>query len=610
MSSLTLSKKIQKRKNERRAATKRILHYFFAEIRKNKLYAYGSLLLAPVQVFLSKFLTPLIAALLVDRLTAETNIKDLSVADFLPYIAAVVGAGLLAICFSALRTKLLWKFEIIAQRRLARKCFEVLTMQSMRFHNDKFSGALVSQTTKFVGAFERFFDVLNFEVLQQLSIYVFACTLLWIKVPVVALILTVLVILYAIGAYFLFNKMARLNEIWAKTFSKQSAQLADSISNILSVKSYGQEVHEKKLFASVSNSVFKAGLKSMRAFLVRNNTLSCITVSINGLLITSVIAGGIKYNLTAGTIILIISYGQQVVDNLWGINSILRNLNRIFGDAYEMVRILDLPNTVVDKEDAVAIRLPIGEKRLAGEIVFDNITFQHSGARTPLFKDFSLHIKPGERVGLVGVSGSGKTTLTKLLLRFADVNTGAITVDGQNIAEITQNSLRENIAYVPQESELFHRLIRRNIGYGKLDAKDTEVIDAAKQANAWDFIETLPEGLNTLTGERGVKLSGGQRQRVIIARAILKNAPILVLDEATSALDSESEKLIQDALKALMAERTSLVIAHRLSTVCELDRIIVLKTGKIVEEGSHKALLKRRGEYFKLWSRQTGGVIE
>ena len=210
----------------------------------------------------------------------------------------------------------------------------------------------------------------------------------------------------------------------------------------------------------------------------------------------------------------------------------------------------------------------------------------------------------------MGVSGSGKTTLTKLLLRFDDVSGGAIYIDGQDIRDVTQKSLREAIAYVPQESSLFHRSIFENIAYGKTDATREEVIKAAKLANADEFIRDLPEGYNTLVGERGVKLSGGQRQRVAIARAILKNAPILVLDEATSALDSESESLIQGALANLMSGRTSIVVAHRLSTVAGLDEIVVMKDGKIVERGPHHELLKQNGEYAKLWSRQSGAFLE
>jgi ATP-binding cassette subfamily B protein len=238
------------------------------------------------------------------------------------------------------------------------------------------------------------------------------------------------------------------------------------------------------------------------------------------------------------------------------------------------------------------------------------VTFAHDGSKENLFDNFSLHVKPGERIGLVGHSGSGKTTLSRLLLRFSDIKSGEILIDDQNIAEVTQESLRRSIAYVPQEPMLFHRSLRENIAYGKINASDEDILKAARQANAIEFIEKLPEGLDTMVGERGVKLSGGQRQRIAIARAILKDAPILLLDEATSALDSESEKLIQDALEKLMKGRTSIVIAHRLSTIAKLDRIIVLDNGTISEQGSHAHLLEQKGTYSKLWSHQSGGFIE
>ncbi len=225
-------------------------------------------------------------------------------------------------------------------------------------------------------------------------------------------------------------------------------------------------------------------------------------------------------------------------------------------------------------------------------------------------QDLKRRIKPGEKVGLVGHSGSGKTTLTRILLRFSDIQDGEITIDGQNISHISQDDLRRSISYVPQEPLLFHRSIKENITYGRPDASEEAMRVIARKAHADDFIDKLPKKYETLVGERGVKLSGGQRQRIAIARAMLKNAPILVLDEATSALDSESEALIQDALWKLMEGRTAIVIAHRLSTIQRMDRIVVLDNGRIVEQGSHKELIRQNGTYAQLWIRQSGGFIE
>jgi ABC-type multidrug transport system fused ATPase/permease subunit len=242
-----------------------------------------------------------------------------------------------------------------------------------------------------------------------------------------------------------------------------------------------------------------------------------------------------------------------------------------------------------------------------GEIEWQNINFEFGN--NTIFSDFNLSIKPGERVGLVGHSGAGKTTFVSLLLRQHDVTGGSIEIDGQNIAEVTQDSLRSAIAVVPQEPMLFHRTIRENIAYGKYDATDEEIVAVAKKAQAHDFISILSEGYDTLVGERGVKLSGGQKQRVAIARAMLKDAPILVLDEATSALDSESEVAIQKALHTLMEGKTVVAIAHRLSTLREMDRIIVLENGQILEDGTHESLTQSGGLYQRLWEHQAGGFL-
>jgi ATP-binding cassette subfamily B protein len=318
------------------------------------------------------------------------------------------------------------------------------------------------------------------------------------------------------------------------------------------------------------------------------------------------VVGVLVFKTNIATVFLILSYTLSIVGQLFGFSTnSLRNYNRSLGEAADMVGILQIEPDVKDPAAPEKVRIQ------NGEIKFKHVIFTHNGADDALFQGLSLEIKAGEKVGLVGHSGSGKTTFTKLLLRFSDIDGGEILIDGQNIAKITQDDLRSHIAYVPQEPLLFHRTIRENIAYGKPDASEKEIEKAAIQANAHTFIKDLPNGYETLVGERGVKLSGGQRQRVAIARAILKDAPILVLDEATSSLDSESEALIQDALWKLMEGRTTIVVAHRLSTIQHMDRIVVLSDGRIVETGSHKTLLRNNsGTYAKLWARQSGGFIE
>jgi ATP-binding cassette subfamily B protein len=269
-----------------------------------------------------------------------------------------------------------------------------------------------------------------------------------------------------------------------------------------------------------------------------------------------------------------------------------------------MIQILNQKPEVKDPEH------PEKSKISDGDLKFVNVNFTHEGAGDALFQNLSLHVKAGEKVGLVGHSGSGKTTFMRLVLRFSDINGGEILIDDQNIASITQDDLRSKIAYVPQDPIMFHRTLAENINYGEEEVSQEQVVKAAKFAHADEFINQLPDGYKTLVGERGIKLSGGQRQRIAIARALLKDAPLIVLDEATSALDSESEVLIQDSLWKLMEGRTAIVIAHRLSTIQKMDRIIVMEDGAIAEEGTHKDLLEAKGTYAKLWAHQSGGFME
>ena len=500
---------------------------------------------------------------------------------------------------------LAWTFETAMQRDLYARCFSKLTNQTLFFHSNKFGGSLVSQTNKLVGAVESFWDTIIWSILPLVvslvgSIIVLS-TLLWQY----ALFLLIFSIVFSIVVYYGSKPMAKLTKKEAKASNKLNGQLADVISNVLAVKSSGAEATEQKFFTKTVNSWRNSSLDVMRGFLKVSTIYSSINMVIKIGAIAFAVYAAQNNLVSVASVYLIITYTGSVAHELWNMNGIMRNYNRIIGNANDMVEILQTPTTLINKSSS---KLEV----TSGEISMDKITFTHDeGQGDTLFHDFSLDIKPGEKIGLVGASGSGKTTLTKLLLRFADIDSGKITIDGQDISEVTQASLRAKIAYVPQEPLLFHRSVRENIAYGRPDATDAEIEEAAKKAGAYDFIIGLKDGFDTMVGERGIKLSGGQRQRVAIARAILKDAPILVLDEATSALDSESEALIQKSLETLMENRTSIVIAHRLSTIAKLDRIIVLKNGKIVEDGSHDELInKKRGVYAKLWARQSGGFIE
>ncbi|MCK5017778.1 MAG: ATP-binding cassette domain-containing protein, partial [Candidatus Peribacteraceae bacterium] len=306
--------------------------------------------------------------------------------------------------------------------------------------------------------------------------------------------------------------------------------------------------------------------------------------------------------ISGGTVVLIQMFFYMVMYHIWKIGHAMSDVFKALSDAEEMVYIF---------QSQLGVKSPLNPEKVKikkGEIKLQNITFRYE-KQYPVFKDFSLHIPSGQKVGIVGHSGVGKSTLFKLLLRFTDVTDGSINIDGQDIRNITQDDLRRNISYVPQEAMLFHRSLYENISYAAPDASLDEVIEAAKNAHAHDFIAHLPAQYDTLVGERGVKLSGGERQRVAIARVILKDAPILLLDEATSSLDSISEKYVQEQLAKLMNGKTTLAIAHRISTIQQMDRIIVLNPEGIVEDGSHDRLLKQNGVYADLWKHQSHGFI-
>jgi ATP-binding cassette subfamily B protein len=388
--------------------------------------------------------------------------------------------------------------------------------------------------------------------------------------------------------------------------SSRTAKLADNITNVSTVRSFAGEETENRMFYAETEKNKRVHWDLLR-FVAVNDTISHFgTMSINIIAFLGGLIALTAFGAPLGVLFLGISYTITLSRRLWEFNRVIRNINRALGDSATMTETLDLQPEIQDVQN------PIDAHVHRGEIKFNDVTFSYpeSVVGKPLFNKLNLRIKPGEKIGLVGHSGGGKTTITQLLLRSMDIQGGSITLDGHDISQMRQRDVRRSIASVPQESILFHRTLAENIAYGKPGASQQEIEAVAKMAHAHEFIQTLPDGYKTLVGERGVKLSGGQRQRVAIARAMLKNAPILVLDEATSALDSESEALIQDALWKLMEGRTAIVIAHRLSTIQKMDRIIVLDKGQIVEEGTHKELLRQNGIYANLWGHQSGGFLD
>lgn len=499
----------------------------------------------------------------------------------------------------------MWHLEMNVQRDMAEEVFDKLLNQTADFHANNFVGSLVSNNSKLLGSYVRVADTTIYQVFPMISTITFAAIVMLFRAPLYSLILVILSSLFVVIAFASSRGVRKASTRFAASESRQTGYLADALTNNMAVKSFASGQGERKAFHKVATQTHDLLLafskEQKRQMLALGGSTRSITAAAFLVSVVSVM----YFHADIGTMFLILSYTALIAEQLFAFgNNSLRNYSRAVGDTIQMVDTLALVPEIQDPSNPEEVRIT------QGLVAFEEVSFTHSGSDEALFNNFNVRVKPGEKVGLVGHSGSGKTTFTRLLLRFSDIQSGQITIDGQNITAITQDDLRRHIAYVPQEPLLFHRSIRDNIAYGQPDADEQAVVAVSKMAHAHEFVSTLPQGYDTLVGERGVKLSGGQRQRIAIARAMLKNAPILVLDEATSALDSESEVLIQDALWKLMEGRTAIVIAHRLSTIQKMDRIIVMDKGKIVEEGSHKELLAMGGAYAKLWAHQSGGFIE
>ena len=492
-------------------------------------------------------------------------------------------------------------FESKVMRDLTNHCYNYLNRHSYGFFTSKFVGSLVTKVKRFERSFETLVDQFVFGMGRSLIDAVFVLgVIIWqfreLVYPILLWCVVFMTFTYLYTAKFKLKYDLRQ----AQGDTATTAQLADSLTNNANIKLFTNYDREGRRFWEVTEEQRRRRKKSWSLGVWGDAVQATMDIVAEFWIMYLAIRMWDQGIITVGSVFLIQVYMLRLFDKLWDSGNNMRKIYEALADANEMTEMLLSPHEVRDAPQAR--RLAVKE----GAIDFKNVTFGYY-KDLPVFKDFNLSIAPGERVALIGPSGVGKSTVLKLLFRFHDIQGGEILVDGRDIAKVTQDSLRAAIAFVPQDPILFHRSLLENIRYGRPKASEKEVIRAAKLAHAHEFISAFPQGYETLVGERGIKLSGGERQRVAIARAILKNAPILVLDEATSSLDSESEMFIQDALHTLMKGRTTIVVAHRLSTIMEMDRIVVIEHGAIKEEGTHQELLKaRKGTYQKLWGIQAG----
>jgi ATP-binding cassette subfamily B protein len=505
-----------------------------------------------------------------------------------------------------------WRFvEFIANfwqpdsiRQIGEESYNYLQKHSYNFFINNFVGSLVKRLNRLPSAFETVTDIVMFNIYPTFILIIASLIAVYNTSPLLAGVLGLFVVIF-IGANYWFavymlrydNKVNALDTRW-------SGFVADTIANSMNIQLFSSLPREFSSFKKITMewrklSTFTWNLKS-----IGNGIQATLMIAVEvGFLVigTQLWSEG---KITAGDFVLFENILVSIFINIWDFGRNIRKLSKGLADGEEMIAIMETPHDIVDIPGAKPLKLT------KGEIDIKDLTFTYDKGRT-IFENFDLNIPAKRKVAFVSRSGEGKSTLTKLIMRLYNVPEGTVFIDGQDVMKVTLESLRKSVSFVPQDPILFHRTLADNIKYGKPDATMEEIIDASKKAHCHEFISRLPEKYNTFVGERGVKLSGGERQRVAIARAILEDSPILILDEATSSLDSESEHLIQEALKVLMKNKTSIVIAHRLSTINQMDEIIVIEKGTITERGTHEQLLKKDGGHYRmLWEIQSGGYEE
>jgi len=583
------------------STAKRTLSIYKSELLKDKKSFIIYTTLIPLNRFLYIVLLPLIFSLVIQSLITDPD----NITTPLWLLAVAVVVSILSLISARLGFQRLFFHEENMQSTLLEQAMLTLGDHSDQFFGNRKVGSLAGDITKFAHSIVSFFDVIFLQASGLIINFTMSLVIIAFLSPILLIPLGTITGLLVWRSIVGTARRGPIRHRRKTLTSQLNGVIADIIGNQQIVRFFAAESVEIQRVKHARSEIEKVVQDEINIIenesTIRQGTLFLFQI----LTMATCIWLYANDSVSIAALIFAVTYLGRLASSLFDISPIIRGLEQAFLDAADITEILDEKPDVIDEKHAKDLKVT------RGNVVFNNVDFAYKDSSDQLvIKNLTLNIAAGERVGLVGHSGGGKTTITKLILRFADVTGGSILIDDQDISEVTQASLRSSIAYVPQEAYLFHRSLRDNVAYGRQNASDAEVNDALKRANAWEFVKQLPKGINTIVGERGVKLSGGQRQRIAIARAILKDAPILILDEATSALDSESEKLIQDALAKFMTDRTSIVVAHRLSTIAKLDRIIVLDNGEVIEDGTHSDLLQKNGIYAKLWAHQSGGFIE
>lgn len=481
--------------------------------------------------------------------------------------------------------------------------FKHVHLHSIRFFNEEMAGNITGKIGNMEGGFFDLYRDITFGIIGPLITIFMSVFFIALESPSLAIVIFLFEVLAGVLMILTRGRITPFAIRYAQLRSEASGYFVDGVTNANLVKSFGNFGYERLNYYKFLRKATEAMREENKITLIIDALTTFIFDTVGVFMAVMAFIWWYYFDLSVAGVVLAITLSRGMSFAAGNLGFMASNITKAYGRLKDGLMLLAKPCEVEDVKNAKLLKVK------NADVNFKNVNYCYVG-QPELFRKFNLGIKAGEKIGLVGHSGAGKSTLIKLLLRYYDVNDGKVEIDKQNIAKVTQASLHKVISYVPQEASLFNRSIMENIRYGKPDATDEEVIAAAKKAFCHDFIMELPYGYKSKVGERGVLLSGGERQRISIARAILKNSPILILDEATSALDSESEKYIQQSLKKLMKGKTVIAIAHRLSTLKEMDRLIVLQKGEIIESGSHKELISKKGAYYGFYKLQTEGFIK
>jgi len=545
------------------------------------------------------YLAPLLVAQLVTRITGNAH---LALGAAIPYVLGFTGILLFSEVLWRIGMHFLNRLDALGIEHLYVVGLDELFSKDSAFFHDNFAGSLTKRILSFATRFEQTADTLAFEVVGNFIPLAFGSVVLWHYDPWLVIVLLGMIAVTSLAVVPIIRRRQALVNQREAAIARVAGHVADSLTNMDTVRAFAAEHREAAEHRARVGQARRLMVRSWDYSNLRVDTvIAPMSVLTNGLGLLLAVTLATRGQGVAA-IVVVFAYYSNATRIMFEFSRIYRNLESAMTEAAQFTALMRTPPTVLD---------PVAPQPLQSrpaEIHFDRVTFSYNSGE-PLFEELDLAVPGGARVGLVGRSGGGKSTLTRLLLRMTDIDAGRILIGGQDIRDLRQADLRGQIAYVPQDPAMFHRSLRDNIAFARPGATEAEIRRAAEAAHVAEFVESLQDGYDTMVGERGVKLSGGQRQRVALARAILRDAPILLLDEATSALDSESEILVQEALWRLMEGRTALVVAHRLSTVAGMDRLVVLDHGRIIEQGTHHELLATKGAYAKLWQHQSGGFL-